>query len=240
VLKSPEKGTFDATFGGFKRLNGWSEGNTSPTILREPTMKRPTILLAALILTVAPAYAQTAADLFGGDLPQQYGRDLENRFSQMTVDDMAADPAYLESIYAPEVLKSFFSGTFVKVSLYPDGSYAVLSQPGGEVQGFKLGKAKVETSGQTWDSDGWNLKAGEYAAPKRRAPLTISIAAGGQKMDVECKTKFERSDHAITFYIGPMNGMQCLGIADDSVLSAYDLVKVAEGTMVASIPASGS
>ena len=33
-------------------------------------MKRTTILLAALILTVAPAYAQTAADLFGGELGQ--------------------------------------------------------------------------------------------------------------------------------------------------------------------------
>jgi hypothetical protein len=203
-------------------------------------MKRPTILLAALILTVAPAYAQTAADLFGGDLPQQYGRDVEQRFSQMTVADMAADPAYLERIYAPEVLKNFFAGTFVKVSLYPDGSYAVLSQPGGEVQGFKLGKSKVKTSGETWKSDGWNLKAGEYVVPKRRAPLTINIAAGGQEMAVECKTKFGRSDHTVTYYIGPMNGMQCLGLTDDTVLSAYDLVRIAEGTIAAPVPASGS
>ncbi len=202
-------------------------------------MKRPTILLAALILTVAPAYAQTAADLFGGDLPQEYGRDIAGKFNQMTVDAIAANPAYLESIYPASMLKAFFDGTFVKVSLYPDGSYAVLSQPGGEVTGFKVGKTKVQTGGQTWISEGWNLKAGEYAAPKRRSTVTISISAGGQQMEVECKSRFERSEHAITYYIGPLNGMQCLGLADDTVLSAYDMVRIAEGKLEAPAPASG-
>jgi len=202
-------------------------------------MKRTTILLAALILAVAPAYAQTAGDIFGGDLGPQYGRNIDSQMNRMTIDAIAADPAYLESIYPPSMLKTFFDGTFVKVSLYPDGSYAVLSQPGGEVTGFKVGKAKVQTGSESWVSEGWNLKAGEFAAPKRRAAVTISISAGGQQMEVECKNRFERSDHAITYYIGPMNGMQCLGLADDTVLSAYDMVRVAEGKVEAPTPASG-
>jgi hypothetical protein len=202
-------------------------------------MKRPTILLAALILAVAPAYAQTAGDIFGGDLGPQYSRNIDSQFQRMTVEAIASDPAYLQKIYPTAMLERFFEGTFVKVSLYPDGSYAVLSQPGGDVTGFKVGKSHVKTSSQTWDSDGWNLKAGEFAAPKRRSEVTISISARGQQMDVECKTRFERSEHAITFYIGPMNGMQCLGMADDNVLSATDMVRIAKGEIDHPAPASG-
>lgn len=202
-------------------------------------MKKAAILVALLAFAVAPASAQTAADLFGGDLPQQYGRDVENKFAQMTIADMASDPAYLEKIYSPEQLEIFFDGTFVKVSLYPDGSYAVQSQPGGEVTGFKVGKVKVKTGGETWDSDGWNLKAGEFAAPKRRSDVTINISAGGQQMEVECMNRFERSEHAITYYIGPLNGMQCLGLADDTVLSASHMVEIAEGKLEAPTRSSG-
>jgi hypothetical protein len=200
-------------------------------------MKPTTILLAALILTVAPAYAQTAGDIFGGDVGPHYGRNIDSQFNRLTIDAIANDPAYLESIYPASMLKAFFDGTFVKVSLYPDGSYAVLSQPGGEVTGFKVGKVKVQTGGQTWISDGWNLKAGEFATPKRRSAVTINISARGQQMEVECKTRFERSDHAITYFIGPMNGMQCLGLTDDTVLSAYEIVRIAEGKLQA--PGSG-
>jgi hypothetical protein len=203
-------------------------------------MKRPTILLAALILAVAPAaYAQTASDLFGGDLGPAYGRNIDSQFQRMSVEAIASDPAYLQKIYPAAMLETFFDGTFVKVSLYPDGSYAVLSQPGGDVTAFKVGKTRVTTGGETWDSDGWNLKAGEFAAPKRRSDVTISISASGQQMEVECLTRFERSEHAITFYIGPMNGMQCLGMADDNVLSAHDMVRIAEGAIEAPAASSG-
>jgi hypothetical protein len=157
----------------------------------------------------------------------------------MTVEAIASDPAYLQKIYPASMLEPSFEGTFVKVTLYPDGSYAVLSQPGGEVTGFKVGKANVTTGGETWESDGWNLKAGEYAAPKRRSEVTINISARGQQMEVECLTRFERSEHAITYFIGPMNGMQCLGMADDSILSAYDMVRIAEGEIEAPAPSSG-
>ncbi len=193
-------------------------------------MSRWILLSAALALCVSPVRAQTgAAELFGSDLPSEFSKTTENTFNQMTVDDIADDPAYLEKLYPPEMLKAFFEGTFVKVSLFPDGSYAVLSQPGGEVLGFELGKAKVETGGETWKSEGWNLRAGEYAAPKRRQILTIRIAAGGQEMAVECRTRFERSDHTLTYHIGPMNGMLCLGVAEDKVLTATDLISASDG-----------
>jgi len=203
-------------------------------------MKKPTILVAALILCVSPSFAQRAGDLFGGDLGQNYTNSLNNKFDQMTVEDIASDPAYLESIYSRSMLDSFFSNTVIKVSLYPDGSYAALARSGGEVVAIKLGKQKMAVDGPIYDSDGWGLKAGEYAIPKRAQKLALTFAARGREMTVECVTRFSRSEHAITFFVGPMNGLQCLGLADDSVLSAAELVRTAEARMAQAAPASGS
>lgn len=203
-------------------------------------MKKTTILVAALILCVSPAFAQRAGELFGGDLGQNYTNNITNKFDQMTVQDIADDPAYLESIYPRGMLDTFFSNSVIKVSLYPDGTYAALAQSGGEVTKIKLGKKAISVGGPVYESDGWGFKAGEYQAPKRAAKLALSFAARGQEMTVECVTKFSRSEHAITFYVGPMNGLQCLGLADDSVMSAAELVKTAEAQMAATAPAGGS
>ena len=203
-------------------------------------MKKPTILVAALILSVSPAIAQQAGDLFGGDIGQNYANNITNKFNSMTVEDIADDPAYLEKTYSRAALDNFFSNTVIKVSLYPDGSYAALAQSGGEVVGIKLGKQKMAVGGPIYDSEGWGLKAGEYVIPKRAQNLALTFAARGQEMTVECATRFSRSEHAITFFVGPMNGLQCLGLADDSVLSAAELVRTAETQVASAAPASGS
>jgi hypothetical protein len=215
--KTPETPTFDATFRGLERLRG-----------------------QALILYVSPAFAQQAGDLFGGDLGQNYANNITNKFNQMTVEEIASDPAYLERVYSRPMLDNFFSNTVIKVSLYPDGSYAALAQDGGEVVGIRLGKQKMSVDGPTYATDGWGMRAGEYQIPKRAQKLALTFAARGQEMTVECETRFSRSEHAITFFVGPMNGLQCLGLTDDSVLSAAELVRSAEAQVARAAPASGS
>ena len=158
----------------------------------------------------------------------------------MTVEEIASDPAYLESIYPKSMLDTFFSNSVIKVSLYPDGTYAALAQSGGEVTAIKLGKKSLSVDGPAYATDGWGFKAGEYPMPKRAQKLALTFAARGQQMTVECATKFSRSEHAITFYVGPMNGLQCLGLADDSVMSAAELVKTAEAQMARAAPAGGN
>ena len=203
-------------------------------------MRKSTILVTALILSVSPAAAQQASvvgrDFWDGILyrindirPQDEGEE-----------EIASDPAYLESIYPKSMLDTFFSNSVIKVSLYPDGTYAALAQSGGEVTAIKLGKKSLSVDGPAYATDGWGFKAGEYPMPKRAQKLALTFAARGQQMTVECATKFSRSEHAITFYVGPMNGLQCLGLADDSVMSAAELVKTAEAQMARAAPAGGN
>lgn len=191
-------------------------------------MKKTTLLILALVLAVTPAFAQRAGELFGGDMGAHYSNDISAKFDQMTVQDIINNPAYLKSVIPAEQLQAFFEHTVIKVSLYPDGTYAALSKAGGEVVGLKLGKKAVAIAGPLYDSDGWGLKAGEYAVPKRAQKLSLTFAARGNEATVVCATPFSRSDQAITYYVGPMNGLMCLGLADDDSLSASELVRTAE------------
>jgi hypothetical protein len=191
-------------------------------------MKKTTLFALALALAVTPAVAQRAGELFGGDLGVHYSNDISAKFDQMTVQDIIDNPAYLEAVIPEDQLEAFFDNTVIKVSLYPDGTYAALSRAGGEVVGLQLGKKNIAVDGPLYDSGGWGLKAGEYMIPKRAQKLSLTFAARGSQATVECATPFSRSDQAITYYVGPMHGLMCLGLADDQALSASELVRTAQ------------
>ena len=53
-------------------------------------------------------------------------------------------------------------------------------------------------------------------------------AAGGTEVSVECLNKFERSDQTQTFYVGPMNGLLCLGMVDEEALPFDEVVSTAD------------
>lgn len=190
--------------------------------------------LAALVLlsasvAVGPASAQRAGDLFGGDLPQEYGNDISNKFDLMRLEEMLNDPAVLEQFVSAEQLEQFFDNALVRVTFYPGGSYVSYARQGGEVVRIKLGRKDISPAGSTWQSEHWLLRAGDYAAPKRPAALTLTLAARGQQVDVRCLNKLELADQAVTFYVGPLNGLRCLGMVDEEALPFDEVVRTADG-----------
>lgn len=167
-----------------------------------------------LILTIGvapPAEAQMEG-LMGSDLPAQALKNFETAMLDLRNQDALVEPQELESHFRPEELKAFFSGAVVKLTLRADGSFVASSRPGGDLVAFKLGKAKV-APGEAVSADRWNVAKGEYATPKRAAKLALTLEAGGQKRTIDCLNKYRTSDETVTFYVGPMRGLSCIGVA---------------------------
>lgn len=203
-------------------------------------MKKQIILFAALLLAVTPIWAQRVGDLFGGDLPQEYANDINNKFDLMRLEEMRNDPAVLERFASADQLELFLANAVVKVSFYPDGSYVAYALPGGEIQSIKLGRKSVKPGIETLESGDWLLRPGQFVAPKRSQSVTMRLAAAGTEISVECMNKFESSDETITFYVGPMNGLLCLGLVDEDALPFDEVLRTADTEVGRGAAAPGS
>ena len=203
-------------------------------------MRQYLVLAAVLLIAVSPVAAQRASDVFGGDLPQEYGNDINNKFDLMRVDEMLNDPAMLEQFYSAEQLATFFEQAVVKISFYPDGSYVAYARQGGDLTGLKLGRKKVALENNAWESGAWRLRAGQFTQSKRATPVTLRLAAAGNEASVECMNKLQHSDETVTFYVGPMNGLRCVGLVDDEALPFDEVVRTADGDASRLVASPGS
>lgn len=196
-------------------------------------MTRRTSRITVLFLTIAalataPAQAQRVGELFGGDLPEEYVNDISAKFDQMRVEEMKNDPAFLEQFYTREQLDLFFTNTVVEVTVYPDGSYLAYTRPGGELLEIEIGKKRFTPAVDVLSSEPWILRAGELATPRRRQAVTLKLAARDNEISVECLTKLERTDRTITYYVGPLNGLVCLGLVDDEAPPFDEVLRTAD------------
>lgn len=171
-----------------------------------------TIAAVALLVVVGPAFPQAGQGT--GGLPQsvQWGmqqamRDLENESLGITEEAMAAE-------VGEEVLASFVEGAVVRLVLTPDGRFMAYTLEGGELVSFKLGKQAIQLSGEGDWEDPWVSRTGEYEIPKRPQKLTMILDALGQEVVVDCFNKFGKPEENVTYYIGPLNGLFCLGLTD--------------------------
>ncbi len=198
------------------------------------------LALAALALSAtSPAQAQRAGEIFGGDLPQEYANDISSKFDQMRVEQMKNDPAFLEQFYSRGQLDTFFANTVAKLTVYPDGSYLAYARPGGELVEIELGRKRFAPAADALASEPWLLKAGELATPKRPQPIALRLAAGGNEMSVECLNRLERTDKTITYYVGPLNGLVCLGLVDDEAPPFDEVLRTAD-SRIGAVAAPGS
>ena len=187
------------------------------------------LALAALALSAtSPAAAQRAGEIFGGDLPQEYANDISSKFDQMRVEEMKNDPAFLEQFYSRDQLDTFFANTVVKLTVYPDGSYLAYARPGGDLVAIELGRKRFAPDAELLASDPWLMKAGELATPKRPQPIVLRLAARGSETSVECLNRLERTEETITYYVGPLNGLVCLGLVDDEAPPFDEVLRTAD------------
>lgn len=175
--------------------------------------KTITVAAVSLLLAVAPSFPQSGQGT--GGLPQsvQWGmqqamRDLENESLGITEEAVAAQ-------VGAEALESFINDAVVRLVLTPEGSFTAYTLEGGELVSFKLGKQAIKLAGEGDWEDPWVSRTGEYEVPKRPQKLSMTLDALGQKVVVDCFNKFGKPEEPVTYYIGPLNGLFCMGLADD-------------------------
>jgi hypothetical protein len=174
-------------------------------------MRKSLVLaIAGLMLVAGSALAQPGS----GGLPQEARRamqtamtDLENKSLLVTRESMGEE-------FGEDEMAAFLDGAVVRLTLFPDGKYEVCSLSGGEVVSFKLGKESVDTRHEGAWEDEWFKKTGEYGIAKRSQYLSLIISAGPQKVAVNCFNQYRKKDGVVTYYVGPLDGLFCLGLAE--------------------------
>lgn len=177
-------------------------------------MKKALALAAvSLLLLAVPSFPQAGQGT--GGLPQsvQWGmqqamRDLENESLGITQETMSQE-------VGADVLKLFVDEAVVRLVLSPAGTFTAYTLEGGELVSFKLGKQSIKMTGEGDWEDPWVSRTGDYEIPKRPQKLTLTLDALGQKTDVEYFNKFGKPEEDVTDYVGPLNGLFCMGLAKE-------------------------
>ena len=181
-------------------------------------MNRPTQLFltvaAVLILTTGVAFAQ-ASGAGTGTLGQQTQRAMQTAMDDLYNKGMdMPSPSSLEEIVGKEKVDAFLENAVVKLTFMPDGVYLAKAVEGGEVLSIRLGKAKMTPSEDEEYVDGWLIRDGEYKIPKKAQKLSMELKAGPTQVTVECHNKYGQSEDPVTFYVGPLDGLFCVGFTE--------------------------
>ena len=169
-------------------------------------------VLASLFLIIGSS--TTLLGQFGDGLPQEAQKAIEHSILRLESQGAMATRAGLEEALGPRKLTTFLDGAVVKLTLMPDGTFEAESREGGSLVSFKLGKAIVDTSGEPISDAGWNRTTGSFELPKRQQKIALQMQAGARDVSVDCHNKYRRTDGPVTFFVGPLDGLFCLGLAD--------------------------
>lgn len=171
------------------------------------------VVLAAAAAIAGPSFAQGGTD--AGGLGQQTQRAMQSAMDDLFNAGMGMpSPESLEEKVGKEKVDAFLAGAVVKLTFMPDGEYKALAQEGGEVVSFKLGKDKFTPSLDEEYEDGWLIREGEFKMPKRAQKLSLDLKAGLTEVTVECHNKYGKSEEPVTFYVGPLDGLFCVGFTE--------------------------
>lgn len=190
-------------------------------------MRNTLVVVSALLLFATPSYAQRVGDLMGGDLPPEAKSGIEATINDARNNNFAERAAALANGATDEQLEAFFDGAVARVSLLPDGTWLASAKQGGEIVSVAIGKAEIHPGASRTPVDGWLAQAGNWEGAKRLQAVTMTLAAGGREITVKCLNKYRPSDNTISYWVGPMNGLMCLGL-EESAEAATALGSTAE------------
>ena len=169
-----------------------------------------TLAMAGLLLATGSVLAQPGS----GGLPQQARRGMEMAMQDLENKSLLVTRERMGEQFGDEEMAAFLDGAVVRLTLHPDGKYEVCSLSGGEVVSFKLGKESVDTRQEgIWEND-WLVKTGEYGIAKHSQYLSLIVSAGTQQVAVNCFNQYRKKDGVVTYYVGPLDGLFCLGLAE--------------------------
>ncbi len=167
-------------------------------------------LLAAAAVGAAPAVSQDA-----GSLGQQTQRAMQTAMDDLYNAGLGMpSPESLEEKVGKEKVDAFLAGAVVKLTFTPDGVYKAVAKEGGEVVSFRLGKDELTPAADEEYADGWLIRKGEFKMPKKAQKLSLDLKAGPTRVTVECHNKYGKSEDPVTFYVGPLDGLFCIGFTE--------------------------
>ena len=168
--------------------------------------------LTCVLLLAASALAQRGGV---GGLPQQVRKGMERAMQRLENKQFMTTLESLEQSIGPEEVAGFLEGALVRLALYPDGSFAAYSIEGGEVVSFSLGKQKVAIAPGPVKKENLLKQTGKFSAPRRPQDISLTLRGQGQEVTVDCFNKYRKRKVAVTFYVGPLDGLFCMGLAEE-------------------------
>lgn len=170
-------------------------------------------ILALLVVLVIPAAAQ--AQFGTGELGQQTQRAMQTAMEDLINEGMSMPtPESLEDKVGKEKVDAFLGNAVVKLTFMPDGAFTAHALEGGEVISFKLGKQKLTPSEDEEYVDGWLVRTGAFEMPKKAQKLSMLLKAGPTEVTVDCHNKLSETEEPVTFYVGPLDGLFCVGFTE--------------------------
>lgn len=193
------------------------------------SMKPGSLAVATFALTGALLFIPSSASAqFGGqDLPAVAVKGMQANITRHQDMKQMADVSELRDRYEEAELAAFVDESMAKLTLYPDGRFAAFAKPGGGFVEFKLGGKKFAVAEQTQRDAAWLTIAGEFEVPKRSRPVQLKLQAGGRDIPLDCAGMFEPGDGPVTFWVGDLRGLNCLGFEGTANPFASEPVKTA-------------
>lgn len=169
-------------------------------------------LLSMVVLGVSAVQSQfptgNTAHPFAASMEERR-RNIEDSEGGMTRAEM------MESI-GEEQLQAFLDTELVRLVLSPDGEFTSYTMPGGELVSFKLGRKVISTGkDSSLGENDWVVRQGDFTVPERPQTVTLSVKAGDREINAECFNEFGPSDEPVTFHMGLLEGVFCVGLVGD-------------------------
>ncbi|MEM6705600.1 MAG: hypothetical protein AAF690_22980 [Acidobacteriota bacterium] len=145
-------------------------------------------------------------------LPQEAQWAMESAMTRLESQGSVATKAGLAQIVGQAKIDAFLDGAVARLTLEADGSFRSHVNAGGELLSFKLGKKDVEILEPAAEANGGMESQGIFPMPKKKAKLTLRLRAGSRDVSVECFNPYKKSKESVTYYVGPLNGLFCMGM----------------------------
>lgn len=174
--------------------------------------KSSTCLLLLVFVGVPAAQSQVPS----GDTAHPFAASMEERRRTIVDSERGITQEEMMESIGEEQMEAFLDAALVRLVLSPDGKFTSYTMPGGELVSFKLGRKVVSTGKDSaLDDNDWIVRSGDFAVPKQPQTVTLSVKAGDRQIDTRCFNEFGPSDHPVTFHMGLLEGVFCVGLVED-------------------------
>jgi hypothetical protein len=169
-----------------------------------------------LLLLVCLGTSIAGAQVPSGETAHPFAASMEERRRTIVDSESGITEEQMMESIGEEQMEAFLDAALVRLVLSPEGSFTSYTMPGGELVSFKLGRRTVSTGkGSTLDENDWVVRSGEFAVPKRPQSVTLLVKAVDNEFQTKCFNEFTPSDEPVTFHMGLLEGVFCVGLVED-------------------------